>query len=340
MVRWLAVLVLIFGVVAGARADGVPLSFVGLGDMPYDQDEADLMDNALREAIKSEAPPFVVHWGDIKSGGASCTDDLLRQEIARVHALYDGPIFYTPGDNEWTDCDRFWLDERFSELERLAFIRELAFRDRPTMPTEMNVERQPNYPENAIWSHGGAVFVTLHVVGTNNGRKEVREDDIDLALAATIARDHANRVWLETARARACGNDWRCRDPAMALVVIAQADVTLPSGAGACTAENPRECDAFAPLRGQLRLASAGFPGPMLFLHGDSSPYCWDKEFGGAKAPRLWRLNGPGDAHGNSGGDGVPADALRITLTGDPSTPFQATSLLENRDPAPVCDGS
>lgn len=332
MTRWLAASVVLFGVMGIAHANGASTSFIALGDMPYSQEEADLMDGALREAIRSENPPFIVHWGDIKSGGASCTDDLLRDEIQRVMALIDGPVFYTPGDNEWTDCDRFWLDERFSELERLALIRELAFRGGPKAPLEWRVERQPSYPENAIWSYEGVVFVTLHIVGTNNGRKEVREDDIDLAMASTIARDHANRVWLEKARTRACGDDWRCRDPARALVLIAQADVTLPSGAGACTVENPRECDAFAPLRGQLRLASAGFPGPMLFLHGDSRPYCWDKDFGGERAPRLWRLNGPGD--------GALADALRITVTGNPDMPFEATSLLKGRAPDAVCGPS
>jgi hypothetical protein len=29
------------------------------------------------------------------------------------------PVFYTPGDNDWTDCDRENLKVRQSELERL-----------------------------------------------------------------------------------------------------------------------------------------------------------------------------------------------------------------------------
>jgi hypothetical protein len=321
-------LISVLGTVASARAE--PVSFVGLGDMPYSEDEAALMDGPLRDAIIAEKSPFLVHWGDIKSGGASCADALLETEFARIAALQDGPVFFTPGDNEWTDCDRPWLETRFSELERLAKVRALAYASPMATPEVWNVERQPNYPENAIWTYEGVVFVTLHVVGTNNGRMEVRLDDPDLAMARTVARDHANRVWLDRARERACGDDWRCREPAKALIVIAQADITNPSGAGPCTAENPRHCDAFEAFRGQLRLASEDYPGPMLFLHGDSRPYCWDRGFGGAKAPRLWRLNGPGD--------GELADALRITVTGDADTPFDAVSLLEDRRPDETCD--
>ena len=52
----------------------------------------------------------------------------------------------------------------------------------------MGVVRQDGYPENARWVDDGVTYVTLHVVGTNNGRAQILLDDVDFALAQVSAR--------------------------------------------------------------------------------------------------------------------------------------------------------
>ncbi|MGB8145729.1 MAG: hypothetical protein WCF05_11260, partial [Chromatiaceae bacterium] len=62
--------------VAGSRdpSQVAPLRFFAVGDLPYHRaEEAPL--HALLAGAASEQPPFIVHVGDIKSGGSPCTDE-------------------------------------------------------------------------------------------------------------------------------------------------------------------------------------------------------------------------------------------------------------------------
>ncbi len=312
-------------------AEDAPVRFVAIGDTPY-KGEVEAVEDDVIPAIVESGVPFVVHYGDIKDGREPCTDAVLLSHRDRIRNLHDGPVFYTPGDNEWTDCDRRFLSTRFSELERLSRLRELFFRDPVDVPEDWHYSRQPNFPENARWFLGGVQFVTIHAVGTNNGRSEVLLDDVEAAISLVEARDHANRVWLSEGFAQAR------RRKAGALVIITQADVTAPFAGGPCTPNLRSDCDAFLALREQLivdarRFHDWGAPRkPVLLVHGDTDPYCWDKRFGGERAPNLWRLNAWGDFRN-------PVDATEISVRpADPVAPFSARTLLWELEPQESCD--
>lgn len=65
---------------------------------------------------------FSVHDGDLKSGSSPCTDDVYTYAKATLDSL-SAPAMFTPGDNDWTDCDR----GPHSSAERLAFERRVLF---------------------------------------------------------------------------------------------------------------------------------------------------------------------------------------------------------------------
>ena len=97
-------------------------------------------------------------------------------------------------------------------------------------------------------------------------------------------------------------------------------------------------CDAFLSFRDNLRLYARNFAKwdearrPVLLVHGDTTPYCMDKSFGGPQAPNLWRLNAWGDYQ-------APADATVITVQPDnPQQPFAAETLLGHQAPAEQCE--
>ena len=209
-----------------------------------------------------------------------------------------------------------------SELDRLDLVRRLFFAAPLEPPPDWAYARQPMFPENARWTLGGVMFATLHVVGTNNGREEILEDDIGLALSLVEARDQANRVWLAAAFAAADDAD------ANAVIVAIQADVTKAAAGGPCTADNRIDCDAFAAFRAQLTRHAAAFGRPVLLIHGDTNPYCLDKGFGAAAAPRLWRLNAAGDYK--------VIDATEITLR--PDGGFAVKTLVGGKVPRDGCD--
>src|SRR5258708_34865879 len=91
---------------------------------------------------------FSIHDGDLKAGSGTpgsvtpttCSDALYTQAITYFNSLRQ-PAFFTPGDNDWTDCDRP-ANGSYNDLERLQHEREGLFStDRSlgqrTMPAEV-----------------------------------------------------------------------------------------------------------------------------------------------------------------------------------------------------------
>ncbi len=324
-------------IVGAPVAKANPFSFIAVGDTPYGETEKQWFRTVLPQAIAAAQVPFVVHYGDLKGGGEACTDALIQQTRDDIYALHDS-VFYTPGDNEWTDCDRPALPEPKSELERLAFLRQ-QFYGQAFLPKGL-YHRQANYPENVRWWYSDVLFTTLHVVGTNNGRDEILRDEIKTALAAVEDRDRANHHWLEQIFQEAQIYH------AKAIVIVFQADISIRNGQGACTPENPSHCDGFESYRQKLTQLSAQFkepdqapnqtqevaPQPVLLIYGDTPAFCMRKaDFSGEDSPNLWLLNAWGDFL-------QPSDVTEITVQLDhPNQPFVAQTLLNKIEPKPEC---
>ena len=314
--------------------------FLFIGDLPYSDKQNDRLMNVIAPAIRNGGFPFLVHYGDFKGGGVPCSEAAIRNAYQQITGLLtDGsrtssphPVFYTPGDNEWTDCDRRFSNntegESESELGQLDLLRRIFFLDKPLkLPDAWQYERQPLYPENALWRSGKVQFATVHLVGTNNGRVEILMDDVAMALALVEARDQANRQWLNKVFEMASA----FRNSAEAVIFTTQADVTEPDESAPCTPINRMNCDAFAAFRAQLIKHAGSFKRPVLLVHGDTSPYCLDKGFGGAAAPNLWRLNAGGDYH-------QPLDATVVTYhSRGTDGPFSARGLVEGETPSTKC---
>ncbi|MCW5213454.1 hypothetical protein VU04_11155, partial [Desulfobulbus sp. TB] len=308
------------------------LEFIAIGDTPYSTDEEQHLKQEVAGAIKAAAPPFIVHHGDLQGGAESCSEELLTQRRDFFYSLLPGRVFYTPGDNEWTDCDRSFLEAPVSELKSLDLLRRIFFSEPPNVPESWQYASQANFPENARWFYDNVFFMTVHLVSTNNGRLDIQLDDIEAALALVEARDQANRVWMKESFAVALKAD------AKAMVIVTQADVTSPDAEGPCTATNRMNCDAFQNFRENLMRNARKFAKrgearrPVLLLHGDSNPFCMDKEFGGTQAPNLWRLNAWGDFK-------TPADATIVRVQPENSQqPFCAETLLGHEVPVQRCE--
>lgn len=312
--------------------------FPVVGDAPYSEEDAALLEQKVIPAIKAGGYPFVIHVGDYKAGGAPCTDDYDAAQAALIKSFAPIPVFYTPGDNEWTDCDRNpdpATGKPQSELQRLGRVRTLFFANPIAAPAEMRVRRQPEQAENATWRYRDVRFATLHVVGTNNGRNEIAGDDPADAAAAADARDAANLAWLKDVIAVAEN------EQARALVIAMQADMTDVKNdvrgkpcAGA-EAGRARHCDGFFALRPAIRVAARAFGVPMLLIHGDTAPFTLDQSFAGAEAANLWRLNAAGDfGHDPISGKSYGVqDATLVTIAPDAARPFAARALLSGAAP-------
>lgn len=319
---------------SGSGADPAPaplVEFVVIGDTPYGEEDEKMLAEAV-PAIKVQNPPFIIHIGDYKGGRAPCTDDhdVRHQEL--IASLAPIPVFYTPGDNEWTDCDRHINEatgERYSDLARLDRVRELFFSTPPAVIDGFGFRRQDAQPENANWTRNGVHFATLHVTGTNNGRDWVTGDPLQAALAAVTTRDANNMEWLGAVFDRATS------DGASAIVIAMQADMGETKGktfGEMCTDVAPNDdgkCDAFADLRADLVNRAANFAKPVLLIHGDTAPFELGTPFGEGAAPGLRVLNAAGDTGPTYG----TRDVTLVQITPGASEPFAARGLLTGNLP-------
>src|SRR5918995_1690668 len=79
---------------------------IGLwGDVPYSEEQVTSGVPNLVADMNRQRLAFSVHNGDIKAGSSPLDEAVYQQFEAYLNALR-APALYTPGDNEWTDCDR------------------------------------------------------------------------------------------------------------------------------------------------------------------------------------------------------------------------------------------
>lgn len=298
--------------VAPLEADADPITFVALGDMPYNLPEDNYRFARLIDAINHAKPAFSVHVGDIKGGGSPCTDAAFRK-IYNDFARFEAPLIYTPGDNEWTDCYRKSAG-RYDPLERLAALRKLFFPDgnslgKIKLPMKLQSD-DPNYAEfveNRRWSMDGVLFATLHVVGSNNnlGRDNRMDEEFR-------SRNRATRAWLDDTYAEAV------RSGAKVLVLFMQADPLLEYPFPVRT--------GFNDLIAALELHAGAWRKPTLLVHGDTHQFYVDRPLRPVgESERLLgfvRLEVPGAS---------TVEAVRVTIDPDLPQPFRFALVLEDR---------
>jgi hypothetical protein len=269
MRRALAIAALLAATVpARAETIGGPnaFTFVALGDMPYtlpgDYEKFD----RLIGVVNGLQPAFAIHVGDIKSGSTPCSVENFRKVYDQFQT-FEGPLVYTPGDNEWTDCHRkdagaFDPRERLAKLREIFFARPEASLGRTPMPVESQGRTMPafgTYVENARFEKNGVIVASVHVPGSNNGFETQ-----DLASAQEFyARDAANVAWIDAtfAKARDMG--------AKAVVLFMQAEFDesrLPDGS------MPRQ-SGFVRTLDAIEKGAAAFGRPVLLIHGDEHTF-------------------------------------------------------------------
>ncbi|MES2710833.1 MAG: hypothetical protein V4653_04580 [Pseudomonadota bacterium] len=253
-------------------AQAQPFTFLAFGDMPYCR-PGDAM-HCAREERRLEAliarmntarPAFSVFLGDTKAGSEACTEAIVFTRTQRWFGLFEHPLVYTPGDNEWTDC---WQARAgghdpgaiLARLRQVFFARPESL-GRVTLPLTRQADIDPPhsaYVENARWEHHGVVFATVHVVGSDNNRPPDSGAQPPGAVEEFPARDAANRAWI----AAAFGEAERTGAPALVLMV--QADMFFRDHCGFGDIEGVRS------TRDTIAEHAARFARPVLLLHGDS----------------------------------------------------------------------
>ena len=271
-------------------ANSQTFQFVALGDLPYGEPEKiGVPYRALISSINELEPAFSIHIGDFKSGSTRCSNEEFQRQLEHF-GMFETALFYTPGDNEWTDCHRT-NNGAYDPLERLDTLRKMFYSGSGSLgkkPLAVEIQAIINptfsrYVENQRWVYQNVVFSTLHIVGSNNNF-EVRDAK---AIAEFMERDQANIDWIKSTFSMAQ------KSGAKALVFAMQADVfeiksiwdDFPTYSGFRTSIG----DTLLPMAAKFNI-------PILLIHGDSHIFRFDQPFSLNKKPilNLTRLEVPG----------------------------------------------
>jgi hypothetical protein len=305
---------LLAAVVAAAATAGVaaadrgpaghhdPVYSIGLwGDLPYNDVQKTVGVPNLIADMNSQPLAFTVHDGDLKAGSGPCPDSLYTDAKARFDTLR-APAMFTPGDNDWTDCDR---NPGTSSSERLAFERTVLFSTPYSLgrhPLRLQVQAKP-YVENRRWEVGRVVYATLNVQGSCNNLCDVAPDPAEAA-----ARTAADIEWLKATFAEAKAHR------AAAVMLIFQADPGWDAADGTraplrdprTLAETDANPDGYQAFLGALRDATVAFGKPVVAVHGDSHYFRIDKpllDAAGRRVQNFTRVETFGDHQENNDND-------------------------------------
>jgi hypothetical protein len=290
---------------------------------------------------------FTVHDGDLKAGSNSLCDDALYFRSLDMFNALDAPAMFTPGDNDWTDCDRP-SNGGFDSLERLERERRIFFATPFSLgrrPMRQQVQTQPlclgaaDVPvpcvENRRWTLRRVVYVTLNIQGSCNNLCDTAPDPAEYA-----ARNAANIEWMREAFSAA-----RARNAA-AVMLISQGNPgwDLADGTRAplrdpkTLAETDGQPDGYKEFLLALREEVIAFRKPVSYVHGDSHYYRVDKPFLDAQGRRLenfTRVETFGDNQANGTND---VNWVKVTV--DPRSrevfAYQAMIVPGNRVAVPA----
>jgi hypothetical protein len=295
---------------------------IGLwGDLPYSDLQALTGVPNLIADMNRQKLAFTVHDGDLKGGNGTpgsvtpttCVDALYTQALNFFNSL-KAPAVFTPGDNDWTDCDRP-SNGGFSSRERLDHERRVFFstpfslgkkrlaQEVQSTPDCLGVSGSVPCVENRRWNFGGVTYATLNVQGSCNNLCDTAPDPAEFA-----ARNQANIAWLQAtfAEAKALGS--------AAVMLISQADPgwDLSDGTRAplrdprTLAETDGQPDGYQAFLAALRDEVVAFAKPVAYVHGDSHYFRVDKPLLDAQGRRLenfTRIETFGDNAGNGTND-------------------------------------
>jgi len=324
---------------------------IGLwGDVPYSDAQALVGVPNMIADMNSQKLAFTVNDGDLKQGSGNCDDALYNRSINYLNAL-EAPAMFTPGDNDWTDCDR---NAGVSSLERLSHERTVFFSTPSTLgqrtfiqevqATPLCLGEKPDHTrfqepcvENRRWTYGRVTYATLNVQGSCNNLCDVGPDPNEYA-----ARNAANIVWLRETFAVAKAND------SVAVMLISQADPGFD-----------RSDSTRAPLRDPLTLVQVGtdpdgfkdflvavraeviaFRKPVAYVHGDSHYFRVDRPMQDSLGRRLENFTRVETFGDNANGVTLTNDVQWVKVLVDPKSrevfSYQAQIVPGNRVAVPV----
>jgi hypothetical protein len=281
---------------------GSRFEFALIGDMPYEARQENEFAHVMKE-INTADLAFVVHngdfwwdglvWKETTKGLPPCSDETFADRLNLAKGS-SHPFIFVPGDNDWADCHRA-KPRAYEPMERLAKLRQMFFPGETSLGQRaMQVTRQSadpkyaEYRENMRWTHGDVMFVTLHMIGSNNNFGRTPEMDAEYA-----ERNAANLAWMKQAF------DLAARNGNKAIMIVAQANPRFETSWPAILQKRymlaglgieppkKRRITGFDEFLATLEKETLAFGKPVVYVHGDTHTFRVDKPLVGSTSRRM-----------------------------------------------------
>jgi hypothetical protein len=232
-------------------------------------------------------------WKPTTRGLPPCADETFSDRLNLAQESVH-PFIFVPGDNDWTDCHRA-KPTTYDPLERLDKLRQVFYPGEQSLGKQkIALERQSKnsqyskFRENVRWTYGDVMFVTLHIVGSNNNFGRTPEMDQEYT-----ERNDADLEWLHESFELAKRNDNK------AVMVIAHANPQFESkwsaklrkryllGGLGIKPSGEIRMTAFDDFLEALEEETLAFKKPVVYVHGDTHTFRVDKPLVGSTSGRM-----------------------------------------------------
>ena len=295
---------------SGGTANASPgvVNVAVVGDMPYATDNTPTNWTNWLNDVNAANVDFTAHSGDFKGGSDSCSDAAFTDTFNHFDSLAK-PFWYTPGDNDWTDCHRN-SNGSFDPLDRLAKVRSLYFATpgQTIGATTMAVHTQHDstvvaeqaFVENTWFNKECVTFGDIHSVTSQNGLLHPNLSDTSgkgssgyvdpLGVSAgqtnrddeVAARTSADLAWLDAIFAAAAAND------SEGVFLMLQSEPALLADQPGGTPNDIVTGHEYDAIRAKILDKAATFGKPVVITHGDQHVYTVTPNYAGK--PNITRL--------------------------------------------------
>jgi len=169
-----------------AWTQGQPVIFSATGDVPYGSSEVSVFQQQMLNHNKYSPSAFLVHVGDILSGGSACNESVYST-VSGIMKTLAVPAYIALGDNESVDCS--------SPAQGFGYFMKYFNNFEQNFCAAHYTERQSVRSENWAFVNNGVLFIGVNLAYGGSGAQQQAADWVKQQFEAKVSEVRAAAVF-------------------------------------------------------------------------------------------------------------------------------------------------